>query len=119
MGYIIPLNKRERTLYKSLKQRILTEGQIRMDMDEEYDKYSSLLDKLKESGYVTIIFADNCAFVGKGFSNFEQYEIEEKEARKEERKASAHDYKVAIISAIVGAVIGAALTFVITYFSML
>ncbi len=106
------LNKREKKIYKELKTKAIDEGTVTIQ-SEDFPKWTTLLGKLKSSGHFRIIYADNAAFVYKS-SNFEQFEIEQKEASKEKRKISAHDYKVSIISAIIGAIFGAIFTLLLT-----
>ena len=97
------LNKREKKLYKELKDKAMYEGTVTIQANE-FSKWTTLLDKLESSGYFTVIYADDTAFLCKSL-NFEQFEIEQKEARKEERKNTTHDYKVAIISVLLTALV--------------
>jgi len=98
------LNKREKKLYKELKTRTMDEGTVTIQ-SEDFPKWTTLLNKLKSSGYFRIVYADNAAFIYKS-SNFKQFEIEQKEASKEKRKISTHDYKVVIVSVVLTALIG-------------
>ena len=106
------LNKREKRLYKILKKHVEENGSMTVEA-KDFPEWKSLFAKLKESGYISVIYADNAAFIGKA-SNFKQFEIEQKELKKDNRKISSHDYKVAIISSVIGAVLGSLLTLVIT-----
>lgn len=108
------LNKREKKLYKELKAKAIDEGTVTI-ASEELPKWTTLLDKLESSGYFTIIYADDAAFLCKSL-NFEQFEIEQKEARKEERKNTTHDYKVAIISVVLSALVALLSKNVFTFF---
>ena len=108
------LNKREKKLYKELKTKAIDEGTVTIQSDD-FPKWSTLLSKLKSSGHFRIIYADNAAFVYKS-SNFEQFEIEQKEASKEKRKISTHDYKVVIVSVVLTALIGLLSKNIFTFF---
>ena len=107
------LNKREKKLYKTIKKYVNLNNDTFIINEDKLNEYQTLLNKLKQSKLFYIGYADNCAFVYKN-SDFKQFEIQEKEQRKELRKLTKHDYKVAIISSILGAVIGALITFLIT-----
>ena len=107
------LNKREKKLYKIIKKYISQNNDTFIINEDKMNQYQTLLNKLKQSKLFYIAYADNCAFVYKD-SDFKQFEIHEKEQRKELRRISKHDYKVAIISSILGAIIGALITFLIT-----
>ena len=102
------LNKRERKLFNKIKKEMIKNKTCTIQ-GENLHIYGSLLKKLKNSDIVYVTYADNCAFLY-DVNRIKQYEIEEKETRKENKKISAHDYKVAIVSALVSAI----LTYIIT-----
>ena len=106
------LNKREKRLYKILKKHVEENGSMTVEA-KDFPEWKSLFTVFKESGYISVTYADNAAFIGKA-SNFKQFEIEQKGLKKDNRKISLHDYKVAIISSVIGAVLGSLLTLVIT-----
>ena len=74
------LNKRERKLFKIIKKEFAKNKHYKVEA-KDMSEYKSLLVKLKSSGHVYVIYADNCAIIT-GMSNLKQFEIEEKEQRK-------------------------------------
>lgn len=98
------LTKRERKLYSQLKEQFQKCGAVQFSL-EEFVPYRSLVEKLAEVDAVIPVYADLYVFLKKGEA-FDYYLVEEKEARKEERKLSRREWRIAIVSAVIGAAIG-------------
>ena len=107
------LNKREKELYKELKTFVVKHGVFTI-LSKDLPKWNTLLKKISGSEYINVLYHDLAVYVYKNESNFEQFEIEQKETEKIAKSISVHDYKVAIISAIIGAVIGMLCTLLIS-----
>ena len=107
------LNKREIQLYQELKTIVEKEGVFTILL-KDLPKWNTLLKKINESEYINVLYHDLAVYVYKNESNFKQFEIEQKEAKKIAKSLSAHDYKVAIISAIIGALIGVLCTLLVS-----
>lgn len=106
------LNKRERKLFKVIKKEFVKNKHYKVET-KDMSEYKSLLAKLKSSGHVHVVYADNCAIIT-GMSNLKQFEIEEKEQRKSNAKDNVSKYIIAIVSSLVGAISGALLTYFLT-----
>ena len=98
------LTKRERKSYLQLKEQFKENGALQFSL-EEFVPYRSLVEKLAEVDAVIPVYADFYVFLKKGEA-FDYYLVEEKEARKEERKLSRREWQIAIVSAVIGAIIG-------------
>ena len=107
------LNKREKELYKELKALVVKHGVFTI-LSKDLPKWNTLLKKISDSEYINVVHHDLAVYVYKNKSDFEQFEIEQKETKKIEKSISAHDYKVAIISAVIGTVIGVLCTLLIS-----
>lgn len=109
------LTKRERKLYSQLKEQFKNSGALQFSQ-EEFVPYRSVVEKLAEVDAVIPVYADFYVFLKKGES-FDYYLVEEKEARKEERKLSRREWRIAIVSAVLGAVIGL-IPYIVSLFSV-
>ena len=99
------LNKRETKLYKELKNSVEKYGVFTISLND-MAKWNTLLKKIKKTEYINVVELATTVYVYKKESDFEQFEIEQKEASKEKRKISTHDYKVVIVSVVLTALIG-------------
>ena len=98
------LTKRERKLYSQLNELFKNSGAVQFSLDK-FVPYRSLVEKLAAVDAVIPLYANHYVFLKKGEA-FEYYLVEEKEARKEERKLSRREWRIAIVSAVIGAAIG-------------
>ena len=100
----LPLSRRERKLYKELKQLFLSQKDQALD-SYTYHKYEEWLILLTQKGVLWHVKADG-AYLYQCEGHFEDFEEWIKDQDKKARQLNSREWKIAIVSAIIGALIG-------------
>ncbi len=96
--------QREIKIFSEIKILFDSENYLTFD-DNDFAYYRNTVEKLKEDGYIKVIYADGATIIYKNPS-FDLFDDELKDNEKAEQKLSAREWKIAIVSSIIGAVIG-------------
>ena len=96
--------RRERKIFSEIKKLFDSENYLTFD-DNDFAYYRNTVEKLKEDGYIKVIYADGATIIYKN-PFFDLFNDELKDNEKAEQKLSAREWKIAIVSSIIGAVIG-------------
>lgn len=92
--------QRERKIFSEIKILFDSENYLTFD-DNNFAYYRNTVEKLKEDGYIKVIYADGATIIYKNPS-FDLFDDELKDNKKAEQKLSAREWKIAIVGAMIG-----------------
>lgn len=100
------LSKLQASQYKEIKKRFEEDGKNMLILStEDYVRLHDTLLILETLGYIQDMGVDN-AYLFRKTGNFDDFEEWQKDRKREERRLSRREWRIAIVSALIGALGG-------------